>query len=233
MHRFRFFVAASIGVDQLVTLTPEDSHHARVLRFDSSSELEVVDADGIVWLCRIENDDDRTELTVRAITRLEAPSEPRIEVVAGFLVSGRFDDLVNHCVQAGATKIVPWVQNRREQERVVQRADRYQRIVEAAAKQAKRSAIPLVTSPILGDKIFDLTPGVFLDSDADETLIDIASGADVNRILIGPANGIDPETLNQLAENGWRGARLGSSIMRSEIAAPVAVGVIATLSAFD
>lgn len=223
---FRFFVDASGTPGARVELAPVDAAHLRVLRLRAGSELEVIDGDGALWFARVDG-----EGVVLVEMRSESSSEPLIELVAGALVGGRFDELVDGAVQAGATRIIPLALSAADAHRLGARRDRLQRIARSAAKQAKRATVPEVDAPILAQALLDGPPGVIVDAGAPLALDDAVDvwtleGAPL-RLLVGSAAGLDHALVEQLVDRGWARGRLGPSILRAELAAAVAVAIAA------
>lgn len=222
-HHFRFFVEGSGGPGARLPLAKADAHHAKVLRLGEDDTVEVVDPSGAAWIARV------TEGVAEVIAPLPGGTEPpRIEVVAGALVGGRFDELVDAAVQAGASLVVPFAPVRRDFDRLAARQARLQRIARAAAKQSKRTIVPDVGAPIDVDELRALEPGIVVDPGAPESLDDVVRAhAGTLRLLVGPAEGLEPELVAELAGAGWERGRLGPTILRAELAAPVAVAIAA------
>ena len=237
-HRFRFFVAGSCQIGGTTALAPHDAAHVRVLRLGEGDLIEVVDADARCWAGTL--DAARTGVAIRELaSEVPEPREPEIHLYAGALVGNRFDQLVDHAVQAGATRIVPIAWTGREASRLVERADRLQRVALAAAKQAKRQRIPLVDVPQLAGELAgrscrsDGATCIVLDSAAHWGLhqaVEAAPASHAVHLLVGPAGGIDAEMLGRFRAAGWEPARLGNSVLRSELAAGVAVATVAMVA---
>ena len=237
-HRFRFFSTNMGFPGTRVELSTSDAAHLSVLRLAVGDAVELVDASGIVWDAQVAADGLVT-------LRLPLPIDdarvlPRIDLVAGALVGGRFDELVDGAVQAGASSVRPFVGNRKDAARLTERQERLQRIATAAAKQAKRREVPHVAAPIDRAALLQGAPGIVLDADAEPTLMALLQ--DDARphpeqtgvgwtLLVGPAEGFAPELIRELVAAGWRAARLGPTVLRAELAAAVAVAMVATHAA--
>ncbi|MCW2961932.1 MAG: rRNA methyltransferase [Thermoleophilia bacterium] len=222
-HVFRFF-ASVVGVPGMsVELDATDAQHAQVLRMRVGTAIELVDATQTTWQATVR---DASSVVLTMPLAAAAPDAASIEVIAGALVGGRFDELVDGAVQAGATRIVPYVATRRDAERLTSRRARLERIARASAKQAKRDVVPEVGEPIDDTALLALEPGIVLDGAASaglDAVIDTIEG-DV-RLLIGAADGVPAALVDQLVERGWQTARLGPSVLRAELAAAVAVAI--------
>lgn len=223
-HHFRFFVDEQGEAGATVPLSDADLRHLRVLRLDAGQLVEVVDAASELWDGAVDGD------RVRLLQHRPGALEPELELVAGALVGGRFDELVDASVQAGASRIVPFAPLRRDAERLAARRARLQRIARAAAKQSKRRTVPDVLEPIDQVALEALEPGIVVDPDAPRTLDAVVAGRQAGqplRLLVGPADGLDRALVEALVDRGWQAGRLGPSILRAELAAPVALAIAA------
>jgi 16S rRNA (uracil1498-N3)-methyltransferase len=228
VHVFRFFVDEVGAAGQTVELDSFDAHHARVLHgAQAGAAIEVVDGAAQCWRGRFDGPTGRVVLE----EQLGALREPQIVLYAGVLVGGKVDEVVDGATQAGATRIVPVVRSARDRAKLDQRFERLMRIATSAAKQAKRAAVPAVRGAIEHDELVAVEPGVLLDGAAgatlDEVLRDREPGTQPIRLFVGAADGIDPQLQARLVAAGWTPARLGPSILRSELAATVAVAIAA------
>lgn len=232
-HVFRFFVDVVGERGMVAQLAEGDARHARVLHgARAGTPIEVVTDGGTIWRARFDGASGRVEL----LESTGVVREPGIELLALVTVGGRTDELVDGAVQAGATWVVPVARSHREHAKVAARADRLGRIALAAAKQAKRAALPVVAAPLLVDELGGSgEPGVVVDPAAPDPLDAVldATWTDPDRpirLLVGGADGFPPQLVEELVGAGWRRARLGPTILRAELAAAVAVA-IATMHA--
>jgi 16S rRNA (uracil1498-N3)-methyltransferase len=231
-HRFRFFVEGARSAGEVVDLAPGDVQHLRVLRLRDGAPVEVVDGSGQVFDADVVA--GRRAHLHRLVDALRSDL-PEIVLYAGVLPGQRWDALVDGAVQAGASVIVPVVQSSREQAQVERRAARATRVAEAAAKQAKRVRLPRVAAPIRLRDLPGGARGIVLDERATRPLVDLDvgacvlppegtdDGASTLSLLVGPAAGLPVEASDELQDGGWTAASLGPTILRSELAAAVAV----------
>jgi 16S rRNA (uracil1498-N3)-methyltransferase len=232
-HRFRFFISsgtasADVREGRLLTLTDEDAAHLRVLRMKTDDVIELVAPDVLSprgWLAKV-HDVRRGE--VRVVETMPIRAETQIELIAGSLGGSAFDELIDAATQAGATRIVPFATGVGQIKRIDERRVRLERCAYAAAKQAKRSLVPEIAAAVTIDEVVEGDAGIVCDAVADVALtdIDLPPRGSVIRLLVGSADGIQPNDQAQLIERGWRVARLGPTILRSELAAAVAVATL-------
>jgi RsmE family RNA methyltransferase len=226
-HVFRFFVDVPGVPGARVQLTAPDVVHLRVLRLDAGAPVEVVDARHVAWTATVD-DPVSGAVTLGAIG--VPVVEPPIELLAIVRVGGRYDDLVDAAVQAGATRIVPMVASARDAERIGARHARVARIAATAAKQAKRASVPVVELPRLLDSLVAGPGGIVVVPDAPDLLdvvVATAGAGSTLRLLVGAADGFPDGLVERLVDAGWTRGRLGPTILRAELAAAVAVAIAA------
>lgn len=227
-HRFRFF-ATGPATDGCVAVDRDDAQHLKVLRAGSDDIFDVVCVDGSLWSAAL----DRPGMLrlLKQIAPAPAP-RPHVTLFAGVLSGQKWDALVDAAVQAGADTVVPVAASPREASAIDKRHERSERICRAAAKQAKRRSIPQIESAIqlddvpgpgAGESAFVLDPG-------SEALVDaLATGEKAPTaisIVVGAAAGLTDEQVALLVARGWQRAGMGPTILRSELAAPIAVSLV-------
>lgn len=230
-HVFRFFVSEVGRAGLVIELSDDDSHHGRVLHGAASgTQIEVVCSDGQVWSAAFEG----LTGSVRLLEPLSSKLEPRIELLAFVSVGGKVDELVEGATQAGATKVTPVVHNPRDLPRITARVERLRRVARSAAKQSKRANVPIVDAPLLVEQVLALGSGtgIIVDLDAQQRLDVMVASTWIDaglplRLLVGGPSGFPAGVVAQLAAQGWGRARLGHTVMRSELAAAVAVAIAA------
>lgn len=206
-----------------VGLAEPDAHHLRVVRAGAGEPIEIVDAAGVVFAARVASE-GRVQL--ERVVQCGEPGLPAIVLYAGVLAGQRWDRLVDGAVQAGATRIVPLVQSTRERQGVERRAERAARVVAAAAKQSKRTTLPQIAGPMRYADLPGEPPGIVCDERGTTALLEILKGpprAGALSIVVGAASGLPRVLVEDLAAHGWRIALLGPTVLRSELAAAVAV----------
>ena len=228
-HRFRYFSNDQLQPGMRVTLSASDAAHAKVVRHRAGDEVEMVDADGAVWLAGIV---DASHVEVLECCAAAAP-EPTVELIPGMLTGQQWDSLLDGAVQAGVTRIVPFVQTGKDAARAEARRERSERIIDAAARQAKRRIVPSLADAIDASALAAMPAGLLCLESAQDVpaLMDVvrnAPGHEPIRLLIGPAAGLDTDLVAQLVGSGWQAVSLGPTVFRSELAAAVAVAIAST-----
>jgi 16S rRNA (uracil1498-N3)-methyltransferase len=129
--------------------------------------------------------------------------------------------------EAGVDEIVPWLAARSvavwRDEKPLQR---WRSTAREAAKQARRSWLPVVSAP---SSTVTLAPraSLVLDGDAEARLstVDLPSTGDII-LVVGPEGGITPEELAVFRAAGAVPVRLGETILRTSTAGVAALAVL-------
>jgi len=245
MSRPRFFLTdtmtAPVGATVPLPLSAEDVHHAaRVLRITSGEEIDVVDPDGTAWVVRVA-DLTADGITGELVVVLEPPAAPRVALFQGIAKGEKMDTIVKQAVEVGVARIVPVVTSRTvvrlDERKRADRGARWRRIAESAAKQARREAVPAVDDPLdfaTALEQLGCYEGVLvLWEDHSGRLLSAAlrplmrdSAARV-ALVVGPEGGLSAEEVDALVAVGAAPVSLGPSILRTETAAVVALGLAA------
>lgn len=231
-----YFITPDMREDGRVVVTgPLYRHLAGALRVRPGERLTLVD--GARLLTVTVADVAAGRLTAEVAADAPVPPEPvRLTLAVGLPKGRKLDDVVRHAVELGATRIVP-VRTARTIPRPGPRPS------ESAAREARLAAIALEAAQQSGrvrvPEVAEVVPfadfaarppeglGVVLWEDEHAVgLLDALSGAPAAvTLLVGPEGGLAPEEVRALVERGYRRARLGPYILRSETACLAALAV--------
>ena len=131
-------------------LLPEDRHYlCDVLRLGPGTAIEVFDGDGGTYAAVLSPSCDALELGGRR----QVESGTRPIWLAFALSKGEKNDLVvQKGTELGASRFLPWSAERSivrlDEERAIQRAQRWRRIATEAARQCGRADVPEVMEPL-------------------------------------------------------------------------------------
>ena len=224
------------------TLTGAQAEHmARVLRAQPGMHADVV-AGGHVFHAEVAAVAPH-EVRFNLIAEIQAdPALPITLVVSIF----KFDHMewgIEKATELGVSAIAPVIARRTEKhlaQAASKRVERWRRIVHEAAKQSRRSDVPLIHDPApLAERVrvaSQATRIVLAEQERTVTLRSFVESA-VNtaqnempllEFAIGPEGGWAPEEEALFDTNGWRAVSLGPRILRAETAAITALAVIAS-----
>jgi 16S rRNA (uracil1498-N3)-methyltransferase len=117
-------------------------------------------------------------------------------------------------------------------ERAAGRRQRWREVAVQAARQSGRGDVPSIDGPLSLAAAVEGTAAevrVVLAPDAREPLLDLVSSAASDAlvaVLIGPEGGLGASELALADAHGFRRARLGPLVLRTEIAATAVLGAL-------
>jgi 16S rRNA (uracil1498-N3)-methyltransferase len=221
---------ARIGAER-AELTDEARHYlCDVLRLEAGAPVELFDGEGATWEATLAPD----LRSLRLGTRREVSGRGAPVWLLFALAKGEKNDLVvQKATELGAARIVPFAAERSvvrlEPARARERAARWRRIAEEAARQCGRSDVPEVPAPVpLAEALAALPPGVtrVVFQPGGLPLSALDPGGAGWAAVIGPEGGLAPEELAACQAAGARLASLGPRVVRAETAAIVAVALL-------
>jgi 16S rRNA (uracil1498-N3)-methyltransferase len=231
--------------DSSASLKGEQAAHLiRVLRAQTGMECEMVAGDR-VWRAVISG---VTGDAVRFALLSEVEAEPALPVTLLLSVFkfDRMEWIIEKATELGAERFIP-MSARRSEKHLVQaapaRVERWRRVAREAAKQSRRSDVPVVEDLVSlksAVHIRAVHPGLSLllaEQERSTTLYATMQSALQEPTLekpavhfaVGPEGGwtADEETL--FTREGWQSVSLGPRILRAETAGITAMAVIAAM----
>jgi 16S rRNA (uracil1498-N3)-methyltransferase len=218
--------------DDVLLDGPEGHHAAAVRRLTVGESVRLVDGcglrvDGQVTGVR------RNELTVAVHARVqEPPPQPRLVVVQALAKGDRGEHAVEGMSEVGVDEIVPWPADRsivhwRDNKPI----DRWRSKAREAAKQARRSWVPIVSDPAstaqVADRLAAATLAVVCHEGAINPLIEAAPPSDGGIVVVvGPEGGLTDEELATFEKAGATAYNLGPTVLRTSTAGIVAAALL-------
>lgn len=228
---------------QLILDGPEGRHAVTVTRLKAGERILVGDGCGTLAECEIIAVHWKDALTAEVAERsVSAAPTPPVTVIQALPKSERSELAVEQATAAGVDRIVPW-QAARCVSRWASKAEKgrtkWQATAAAAAKQSRRPRIPEIT-PLAGttdvrtrcaDVIADGGIVVVLHEGAAKSLRDlpVAQAAEVV-LIVGPEGGLDDAEIADLTALGAHSVLLGPEVLRTSLAAAVALGALGVLT---
>ncbi len=236
MRLTRVHCAGPLTAGAEAALTDAAAYHAtRVLRLRKGDPLVVFDGSG---------DDFRAEITsigggalrVRLLERIAGrPESPlAITLVQAISRGERMDWTLQKATELGVHTIAPVLAARSivrlDAEQSEAKLRHWQAIVVSACEQSGRSRLPELRPPEALRAHLARPAGpdlrVVLDPDATTELAALPPPGATVHLLIGPEGGLDAAELDAARAAGYRPARLGPRVLRTETAAVVALAVL-------
>ncbi|WP_248760517.1 16S rRNA (uracil(1498)-N(3))-methyltransferase [Pseudarthrobacter sp. SSS035] len=219
---------------------PEARHAVTVKRLSPGEAVDIADGAGRRLTGTVVSASP-AELTVEC-SALVVEGRPDIRLVlVQALAKGDRDELaVETATELGIDAVVPWQSERSivrwKGERAAKAHAKWQSVVTAAAKQARRAWIPevraAVETPGLAAAVAAADLAVILHEDAVRPLRSVLESwqgtqADARPLeillIVGPEGGISPREVTRLCDAGAVTALLGHHVLRSSTAGPAAV----------
>jgi 16S rRNA (uracil1498-N3)-methyltransferase len=225
------------------SLTGEQaSHLIRVLRAQAGMEYDIVAGDR-VWhgaIAGISGDAVRFNL----IAEVQADPALPITLLLSIFKFDRMEWAIEKGTELGIERVVPVIARRSEKhlaQSAQNRVERWRRIAREAAKQSRRSDIPVI------EDVLSLKTAARQTNDAarlllaeqertttlrhaiEETVQTSGDEVPAIRLAVGPEGGWTAEEEALFDAEGWKSVSLGPRILRAETAAITAMAVTAAL----
>jgi len=201
-----------------------------VLRLEPGAAVEVFDGGGGLYDGRIEPGFAALALGAR---RDAARAGLPIVLALALSKGEKVDLVVQKATELGVARIVPWEAERSvvrlEGGRAEERARRWRRIAEEAARQCGRADVPEVRAPAsLAELVAELPRGylpVVFHGDGGTSIAQLPPTIGVVAV-VGPEGGLAGAELGTLERAGAARASLGPRTLRAETAAIAAVALL-------
>lgn len=237
-----FYVPPDKVTDTLIALpTPEARHAQKVLRMKKGDAVIVVDGCGRAYRGFLDKVGS-SGVTVTVHQTLRNMGEPLVKLTlgAGLSTAGKFDTVVQKATELGASRIIPLACARSkvrldDPKRATAKRKRLEKVAIAAMKQCRRSVCPAVSEPMSVAEFIDRFGGahdraiIFDPGSPTRPLGDVIgherspSGITV---LVGPESGFAREEVEAARSAGFAAVTMGTRILRTETAAPVACALV-------
>ena len=226
----------SIRAGRAFATGPRAHHLARVVRLRQGEQVEVSDGSQ-AWLAVAESIDPGSVV----FSTLEAvpadPPAPQLELHLALIKFPRLEWAIEKATELGVATIVPVAAERSDGSLVKtasRRVERWERIAEEAAQQARRLAAPVIAEPCSFGDALDRSADVriFLNFDGRQLTGEaLQSVPPTGRIavLIGPEGGWTDSEVVAAQDAGAISIALGGSVLRSETAAIAVVSIVVHL----
>jgi 16S rRNA (uracil1498-N3)-methyltransferase len=241
----RLFCPTSLRGGEVIDLPPAVAHHAsRVLRLREGDTVTLFNGEGGEFEARLTRIESRlVSAAVGQHHAVERESPLNITLLQGLAGAERMDYVIQKAVEMGVAGIVPVTTarsvTRLDPARASKRAEHWRSVIVASCEQCGRNRLPLLhplcdfdaalRSPDPAEPGATAAAALSLVLSPGEgsalTAFDRPSGA--IRLLIGPEGGLSADELAAAQRAGFRLARLGPRVLRTETAG---VAVLAAMN---
>jgi 16S rRNA (uracil1498-N3)-methyltransferase len=237
MQRF-FLPASNIQSGRVVFSEAISRQMVQVLRLKPDERVTVLDGSGKEYLVRL------THLSAQSSegeieNSQSSVGEPCTELTLYLCLTQRekFEWMLQKCTEVGASRFVPVISSRslvQDTRDVVNKYERWQRILQEAAEQSYRGKVPMLESPLHLDKALKLAAQTdtccLIPWEEERSLslqqaLQMRPGKEVI-LLIGPEGGFSQEEVALARTANFLSVTLGERILRMETAAVVASALV-------
>ena len=241
MHHF-FVDPAQVREDRILITGPDVNHMKNVLRIKPGVEVLISDGSGKDYTCRVEAlDPDQVEVMVLSVSEEGRELPSRIWLFQGLPKSDKMEIIIQKAVELGAAGVVPVATRnavvKLDAKKEETKRKRWQAIAESAAKQSKRSVMPVVERVMslreafsyIEERGFALRLIPYEHAEGMEatarTLKLVKPGQDI-AVFIGPEGGFDESEISLAMDMGVIPISLGKRILRTETAGPAVLALL-------
>ncbi|HEX6501426.1 MAG TPA: 16S rRNA (uracil(1498)-N(3))-methyltransferase [Micromonosporaceae bacterium] len=225
------FLVEELPAGESYTLDGPEGHHAQaVQRLRPGERLVLGNGCGGTAVAVVEAV-GRGSLDVMVETRrYTEPPDPRLVVVQGIAKGERGELAVQAMTEVGVDEIVPWAAARSvavwRGERGERSLERWRATAREAAKQARRSWLPTVATPVTTGAVAGRVTLV-LHEEAEQPLsaVPLPPAGEVV-LAVGPEGGVAPEEVAAFEQAGAVPVRLGDTVLRTSTAGVAALAVL-------
>lgn len=208
-----------------IELEPGDLYHIKtVMRMKSKDQIEVV-CDQKVFLCCIENVNEKLEIFIQEELNVKEDFMKPITLVLPLLKEPKMDFILQKATELGVEEIIPVEMKRSiikvDKQKAQKKLMRWTKIVKEASEQSMRHKIPHIKDICTLEEIASLEGVKVVCSTKEEKntfkkFLQTHKNYDKLIIVIGPEGGIEESEETALVEKGFIRVSLGPRIMRVE-----------------
>ena len=231
---YQFFVDdAQIG-KEFITITGSDVNHIRnVLRMKPGEKIRVSNQRGQDYLCSIsELSDDFVQADILDSEAANPELSAKIYLFQALPKGDRMETVIQKAVELGVHEIIPvsmkYCVVKLDAKKAENKRKRWQAIAESAAKQSKRSLIPVVREVMNFDEAVAYAKSFKVNLVPYENergmavtrkVIEALKPDDTISVMIGPEGGFSAEEIEKVKQENMKIISLGKRILRTDTAA--------------
>lgn len=227
-----FLVGPGALSGERVVLTGTELRHLRVRRLRVGNQLILSDGQGTQRLGTLVAVDRH-----RALVQLQAIEEPgresplRLVLAQAALKADKMDLVIEKATELGVSEVQVFTSQRSLARPSDARRARWERIARSAAKQCRRSTIPLLNTPVALGMVLSRTEALrilFWEGRDPQLTAGIGTAGhhpSEALVVVGPEGGFSAAETAHAAAQGFLLCTLGPRVLRAETAALAAVAL--------
>lgn len=242
MHHF-FVDKDNVSGTTIIIDDKDDLNHAlKVLRLKDGERIIVSDSEGTDYICVVDGRDEEQEILKLSVEEVKEDNHELPSKVVLFQClpkSEKMELIIQKAVELGVSDIVPVASKncvvKLDDKKAASKTKRWQLIAENAAKQSKRSIVPIVHEQVsFKDAVSmceECTVSIIPYENEDgltgtcEAIVSFLPGNSIG-VMVGPEGGFDPLEAAMAKRHGIRPISLGKRILRTETAAIAILSLI-------
>jgi len=231
---YRFFIDSNNLKDRSFISSDRDliNQVKNVFRLKGGARIIVLDNSGYefeVILESINTQEIRGKILNKVYNQKEESCQ--INLFCSLLKKDNFEWVLEKCTELGISSFTPVIYKNTVVKRK-QRKERWKKIIKEAAEQSRRGRLPVLNDIINFSQVFELVKGQ-LNLVADEKVNSRIKkyearikNVEILNIFIGPEGGFGDKERELMKKNNFLFFSLGRTVLRSETAAIVSVGIL-------
>ncbi len=228
-HLYRFYIAPETASEGLIELSPEELHHAlHVVRVKEGTEVFLFDGHGRE-ISGVARNVGRRDLRIEVGETRQVPAPTkRVTLCQAFLNRDKSTEtLIRRCTELGVARFLFFKGD--HSERGPELNEKWKRYAIESCKQSRELWLPeFALAPSLEEALGSLD-GTTLIATSDAAPVSLHSsldGVDTCTIIVGPEGDFSETEVKRALASGAQPISLGSNVLRSEVAAMVALTLI-------
>jgi 16S rRNA (uracil1498-N3)-methyltransferase len=240
----RLYCPLSLHEGAVIELPDAVAHHAvRVLRLQEGDAVTLFNGEGGEFEARLARIEPRLVLAAVGTHRpVERESPLNVTLLQGLIGGERMDHVIQKAVELGVAGIAPVTMarsvTRLDAARAAKRAEHWRSVIVASCEQCGRNRVPLLHAlRDFGASLVSSDPSnpEVMNGAALSLVFSPGDGIPLTkferpqggiRLLIGPEGGLSADELAAAKRAGFRTARLGTRVLRTETAGMAALAAM-------
>lgn len=227
---FRIYINHSLVKNQIIYIVDHRLHYlSSVIRLKKGQYIRMFNEHDGEFIAQVVSI-NKKEITFKVIDNLRVIIEEPTFILALCIIKlDRFLEAIRAAVQLGVTKIIPVISSRVQLKTIPR--DKIENILQQSTEQSERLKVPLLADPISLEELVkktDIEQIVFANENEIEsqTISTIKCWRKNLCVLIGPEGGFTDQEIKSLDQPNIMSVSLGATVMRTEIAAIVALACV-------
>jgi 16S rRNA (uracil1498-N3)-methyltransferase len=213
----------------------ESRHIIKVLRKEIGDNLLITNGLGCFFEATIvSNNQNKCDVKINSVTVVPRKDYNIHLAVAPTKTNDRYEWFLEKATEIGVDTITPIICSRSE--RKVIKAERYEKIIQAAAKQSLRAYFPILNPAVRFTEFIknNTIKERFIAHCLEDQKVHLKDAFSIEKdvlILIGPEGDFTQEEIKMAQESGFKAVSLGDARLRTETAAIAACHTITLCNA--